>query len=361
MQATVSGKPADSALRGAVARFQTPDLWISLWQAGSSLVPFAAICAAMYVSAGLSYGLTLGLAVVAAGFVVRIFVIQHDCGHGSFFKSRRANDTLGLICSVITLTPYANWRRQHAGHHANWNNLDRRLSGTDIYSTCLTVAEYHELSRWNRLLYRVTRHLLISLLVLPPLVFLLLYRVPFDTPRTWRHERYAVYATDLAISAVIVGLGLLLGFERVLIIQLPIIVMASIAGVWIFSVQHRFEDALWQRQAQWNFEMAALQGSSYLRLPGLLQWFTANIGFHHVHHLNPRVPNYRLAACHAAIPILRGKSATTLWAVLRAVSLALWDENQHRMVTFKIARSIADRSRERGPSAEPATKRTAHE
>jgi omega-6 fatty acid desaturase (delta-12 desaturase) len=276
---------------------------------------------------------------VAAGFVVRIFVIQHDCGHGSFFKSRRANDALGLLCSIITLTPYAHWRRQHAGHHAVWNNLDRRLSGSDIYSTCLTVAEYRSLTLWGRLFYRLARHPLVSVVILPPLIFLFLYRVPFDTPKTWRRERRAVYGTNLAIAAAIVGLGLLAGFERVLLVQLPIMVIASIVGVWIFSIQHQFERALWQGQARWNFEAAALQGSSYLRLPRVLQWFTANIGFHHVHHLNPHIPNYRLAECHATIPGLQGVQTLTIWSGLSALSFALWDESREKMITFRMARS----------------------
>jgi omega-6 fatty acid desaturase (delta-12 desaturase) len=335
MHASAGGSPAGLNLRAAVACFQAPILATSLWQIGSSLLPFVAVCATMYVSLAASYWLTLGLAVVAAGFVIRIFVIQHDCGHGSFFKSRRANDALGLLCSIITLTPYSHWRRQHAGHHAVWNNLDRRLSGSDIYSTCLTVAEYRGLTWWGRLVYRLTRHPLVSLIILPPLIFLFLYRVPFDTPKTWARERRAVYGTNLVVATVIVGLGLLVGFERVLLVQLPIMVLASIVGVWIFSVQHRFESALWQNQRHWSFEAAALRGSSYLRLPRVLQWFTANIGFHHIHHLNPRIPNYRLAACHAAIPALQGVQALTIWGGLRALSFALWDENQQKMTTFR--------------------------
>ncbi len=327
-------RPDVSDLRTAAARFQAPVLWKSLWQAGSSLIPFIAICALMYSSVAVSYWLTLSLAVLGAGFVVRIFVIQHDCGHGSFFRSRRANDALGLICSLVTLTPYAHWRRQHAGHHANWNNLDRRLSGADIYSSCLTVSEYRALKPTARLFYRLTRHPLVSSIVLPPLVFLLLYRLPFDTPASWRYERLAVYGTNVAIAATLGGLGFLLGFERVLVVQLPIMVIASVVGVWVFSVQHRFETALWQRQAQWSFDAASLRGSSHLRLPRILQWFTANIGFHHVHHLNPRIPNYRLQACHEAIPALQVVQTLTIRSGLRSLSFALYDEERHRMVTF---------------------------
>lgn len=331
-------QPDNSDLRAGTVRFQTPVLWRSLWQAGSSLVLFIAVCALMYLSVAVSYWLTLCLVILAAGLVVRIFVIQHDCGHGSFFRSRRANDAFGMICSIITLTPYAHWRRQHAGHHANWNNLDRRSSGMDIYSSCLTVAEYRALARWRRLCYRLVHHPSVSSVLLPPLVFLFLYRVPFDTPKTWTRERRAVYATNAMVGAAIIALGLLVGFERVLIVQLPIMVIASIVGVWIFSVQHRFDTALWQRQAHWSAEAASLRGSSYLRLPRVLQWFTANIGFHHIHHLNPRVPNYRLQACHKAIPALQGVQTLTIWGGLRALSFVLWDESRQEMITFRMAR-----------------------
>jgi acyl-lipid omega-6 desaturase (Delta-12 desaturase) len=288
----------------------------------------------MYASLGLSYGITLALAVPAAGFVVRIFIIQHDCGHGAFFRSRRANAIIGTLCSLVTLAPYAHWRRQHARHHANWNNLDRRLSGLDIYSSCLTTDEYRNLDAWRRAAYRVSRHPLVSLVTLPPLVFLLLYRVPFDTPRRWKTERGAVHLTNLALLGLVLALGFTLGFRQVLMVQLPICVMAAIFGVFLFSLQHRFEHTLWARREDWNFVAASVQGSSYLKLPRSLQWITGNIGFHHVHHLNPRIPNYRLQACHDANPVLQTAPVLTLWSGLRSVRYALWDEHQGRMVPF---------------------------
>jgi omega-6 fatty acid desaturase (delta-12 desaturase) len=220
-----------------------------------------------------------------------------------------------------------------------WNNLDRRSSGADIYSMCLTVVEYRNLPRVRRLLYRVSRHPLIAVGLLPPLIFLVLYRFPFDTPRGWRRERASVYLTDIAIGGAVVGLGLTLGADRVLLVQLPIMLIASVIGVMLFSVQHRFETAIWLRAAEWNPEEAALLGSSFLRLPRLLQWFTGNIGFHHVHHLNPRVPNYRLAACHAAIPELQRTPVLTLAGAWRSLSLGLWDEERRRMVDFSGAPS----------------------
>jgi omega-6 fatty acid desaturase (delta-12 desaturase) len=298
------------------------------------LAAFAIVCGAMYAGAAVSYWLTLGLAVLAAGLVVRIFIIQHDCGHGSFFQSRRANDALGVVCSLITLAPYAHWRRQNAGHHAHWNNLDRRYSSIDFYSSCTTVAEYCALSPLRRVILRCAYHPLVSTILLPPLIFFFLYRVPFDTPKPWRRERRAVYATNLGIAAIFAGLSLLLGFERVIAVHVPIMVIASIVGVWIFSVQHRFEATVWLRQPQWTFMAASLRGSSYLRMPRILQWFTGNIGFHHIHHLNPHVPNYRLEACHWAIPALHDVPMLGIRSGLRALTFTLWDEKRGRMVPF---------------------------
>lgn len=322
------------SLRAAVASYQAPLLGRSLWQIANTFVPFFAICLAMYAALSLSYWLTLGLSVLAAGFVVRIFIIQHDCGHGSFFRSRRANDCLGMVCSLITCAPYAHWRRQHANHHAHWNNLDHRNTGGDIYSSCLTVREYGGLTRLGRLGYRTLSHPAMALLLLPPLIFLLLYRVPFDTPASWRYERMSVYLTDAALLLEVLVLGYALGFANVLAVQLPIMVVASTVGVYLFSLQHRFEGAQWKRQGEWDAASASLHGSSYLKLPAVLQWFSGNIGFHHVHHLNPRVPNYRLQACHEALPGLRAARTISWRAGLGNARHALWDEERGELVPF---------------------------
>lgn len=319
-------------LKVDLAAFAKPIRPDSFGQIATSFLPFVLINAAMYVSLGYSYLLTLALAVLAAGFVVRIFIIQHDCGHGAYFRPRWANSVLGTLCSVVTMTPYTNWRRQHAGHHGNWNNLDRRWSGADIYSTCLTVAEYSALTRWGRLRYRIIRHPITSLLILPPFVFLVLYRTPFDTPRTWAAERRNVHLTNAMLAAIFTGLCIVLGPLQVLLVQLPILSFAAIVGVWLFSVQHRFEHALWARHERWEHTAAALRGSSYLRLPRLLQWFTGSIGIHHVHHLNARIPNYRLQACLEATPVLRKVPTLSLWDGLRASRYVIWDETRGRMV-----------------------------
>lgn len=323
-----------AALRAAVAPFEEPDLARALGQIVTSIGFFVAAVVLMYWSVNISYFLTFALAFPAATFLVRVFIVQHDCGHGSFFAWKRGNEILGAICGVLTLAPYAHWRRQHAGHHANWNNLDRRESGADIYSVCLTVAEYSSLSPRQRLFYRLWRHPLMANALFPPLVFLLLYRFPFDTPKSWVRERRSVWLTDLAILALFGGLVLVFGLASVLLVHLPIIFITTVLGVWLFSVQHRFDDAHWLRQNEWNFADAALQGSSYLALPRILHWMTGNIGFHHIHHLSQHVPNYRLAECHRSSALLRPEKPLTLDRALLAGRLTLWDEDKHRLIRF---------------------------
>lgn len=314
------------------ARFQAPAIGRSVVQLAISLGGFVAVCAAMYLSLDISYWLALAMAPVAAGFLVRIFIIQHDCGHGSFFRAQWANSAIGFACGLLTLTPYAAWRRQHAGHHGVWNDLDRRQSGADIYSTCLTVAEYRALSPRARFWHRLTRHPLVLNVLLPPFIFLVLYRLPFDAPKSWVRERRHVQLTNAGLVLLLGGLGLTLGFGAVASVQLPVMVLAAMAGAWLFSVQHRYEHVIWARRPEWTFARAALQGSSYLRMPRLLQWFSGNIGFHHVHHLSPRIPNYRLEECHRALPGLAAVPVLTLRGGLRASRFLLWDEERGRMV-----------------------------
>ncbi len=323
------------AVRAIAVSLQTPQLRRSIAQMLTTFPPFFALIGAMYALLDVSVWISLALSVVAAGFVVRIFIIQHDCGHGAFFRNRAANEWVGRFCSLFTLTPFANWRRQHANHHADWNNLDRRSQGADIYSGCLTVREYQALSPLGRRWHRAVRHPLIAHLLLPPLVFILLYRVPFDTPKAWRRERISVLLTDLGLLALFTGLVVLLGAGSVALVQAPTMAIAAIFGVGLFSVQHRFEAALWARQAQWSQPAASLLGSSHLKLPRILQWFSGNIGFHHIHHMMPRVPNYRLEEAHRACAAIAPAAVSlTLSQALRAPSFALWDEARARMVRF---------------------------
>jgi acyl-lipid omega-6 desaturase (Delta-12 desaturase) len=327
----------DAEVRQAAATFARPNGWRSAGQLVTSFGPFFAGCAAMYLVFPVSYLLTLALAVPTGALLVRVFIVQHDCGHGSFFGSRRANTMVGWLCSLFTFTPYANWSRQHGLHHADWNNLDRTGGGSDIYSACLTVRDYLALSPWRRFFYRLPRHPLIANILLPPVVFLLLYRVPFDTPRGWARERRSVYLTNTALACLYGTLVALLGWRQVLLVHLPIMVVASIVGVWLFSLQHRFETAHWTAKGEWRFIEAALDGASWFRLPRVLHWLTGNIGFHHVHHLNPRVPNYRLREAHEAVHALRPVQPLTLWRGFAATLLTLWDERRGRLVRFRDA------------------------
>jgi omega-6 fatty acid desaturase (delta-12 desaturase) len=330
----------DADVRRAVAAFAQPDRATGLLELFTSFGPFLAGCAVMYLVFAVSPLLTLALAVPTGALLVRVFIVQHDCGHGSFFASRHANAVVGRLCSLCTLTPYANWGRQHGLHHASWNDLSRS-GGSDIYSACLTVREYCALSPWRRLLYRLPRHPLVANVLLPPLVFMLIYRVPFDTPRAWVRERWSVHLTNAALVALFGTLVALLGWQRVLLVHVSTMVIASILGVWLFSVQHRFETAQWTATGDWSFVDAALRGSSWLGLPRALHWLTGNIGFHHVHHLNPRVPNYRLRAAHDAVQVLRPVRPLGLRQGLGAPWLTLWDEAGTRLVGFHDAGRIA--------------------
>lgn len=324
-------------LRTIATGFRAPATDRSLWQLANSFLPYLALWAAMYASLEISYWLVVALALPAAGLMVRIFIIQHDCGHDSFLPSRAANSAVGRLCSLVTFTPFANWRRQHNLHHANWNNLDRRQSGADIYSSCLTVEEYRALSRWGRLRYRLVQHPLVALILLPPAIFLVLYRIPFDTPPSWRRERRSVWLTNASLFALYGGLCLALGVEEVLLVQLPINLMASILGVWLFSLQHRFQQSVWLHDPEWDPAIASLQGSSFLKLPKVLQWFTGSIGFHHIHHLDSRIPNYRLEACHNADPQMQGVPTLSILGGIRAWRYALWDEAAGCLVPFRAA------------------------
>jgi omega-6 fatty acid desaturase (delta-12 desaturase) len=332
----IGGALGSKDLRAVTLAFQRATPRIALFQIGTTIVPLVLAIAAMH--AGLAMGwwwVVPPLALLAAGLTVRTFIIQHDCGHGSFLPWRRANDVLGRLCGVLTLTPYAHWRRQHAQHHGTWNDLDRREGrGSDIYSTCLTVAEYRALGPWARRWHRIARHPAVALILLPPIIFLFVYRVPFDTPAAWLGERRSVQLTNLALVALHGGLGLALGFGPTLLVLLAVMVPASIAGVWLFSLQHHFEDARWARHETWDPVTAAIEGSSFLRLPRVLQWFTGSIGFHHVHHLAPRIPNYRLEACHNAHPAFGTARVLGIREGLRASRYALWDEAEGRMATF---------------------------
>ena len=320
-----------------VARYQKPDLRASLRQVASSFLPFIGIWVLMYFSLRVSYVLTFALAVVNAGFLLRIFILLHDCGHGSFFGSQTANNFLGSLCGVFAMTPYFQWRHNHAIHHATSGNLDRRASW-DLPLT-YTVTEYLALPWHKRLLYRLYRHPIVLFGIAPTLLFLVAQR--FISPGVGRRERWSVLFTNLALLALLLVLGAWLGFREVLSIQLPIMILGGTLGVWLFYVQHQFEETYWERRDDWAYADAAMKGSSYYKLPRLLQWFSGNIGLHHIHHLSSRIPNYALQRCHDENPQFQKVYTFSLLSSLDAVRLRLWDEVSGRLVGFDHLKTLA--------------------
>lgn len=321
--------------RQIVAKYQQPDARKSIWQIVNSFGGLFLMWALMYFSLNVGYWLTLLLAVPAAGFAVRIFIIQHDCGHGSFFKSRKANDSTGIVCSLFTLTPYRFWRKSHAIHHAHHAELEERGIG-DVWT--MTVEEYMDAPWWRRMVYRVFRNPFFLFGIAPAVNFLILTRFPLGGEREWRNgERESVLYTNLALAGLFTFFIAWLGVWPVLAIFFPTFVIAAATGTWLFYVQHQFERTYWEHTPTWDYTLAAMHGSSYYKLPKVLQWFTGNIGFHHIHHLSPRIPNYNLERCHEENPIMQRVVQLTLWTSFKTTSLALWDEKKQRLVTFREA------------------------
>ena len=325
----------DQRWNAIVARYRQPITRKGVWQVVNTAGPLLLLWLAMYFGLRLSYAVTLALAVPTAFFLVRLFIIQHDCGHGSFFRSQRLNDLLGSAIGVLTLTPYAYWRKTHALHHAGSGNLEHRGFG-DIAT--LTVEEYRALSRWGRLKYRLYRHPVTLFVVGPVWQFLLWHRLPVIVPRSWKRERLSILRNDIALAALVTAMTLVVGWRAFLMVQLPVTLLAGSMGVWLFYVQHQFEDTYWEHQEAWDFFAAGLQGSSYYRLPRVLQWATGNIGLHHIHHVSSRIPNYRLQECFDENPVFRRVTELTFWESVRCVRLALWDEANRRLVSFREAR-----------------------
>ena len=289
----------------------------------------------MFISLGVSWWITVPLAMLAGAFLVRVFIIFHDCGHGSFFKSRLANDIVGFCCGLLTLPPYYHGRWEHAIHHATAGDLDRRNVG-DIWT--MTVQEYLEASRWKRFAYRLARNPFVLFGLAPLFLFVVLQRIPAGkaNPR----ERESVWWMNLSVLLMAAGLSWIFGVIPYLVIQLTAIMVAGGAGVWMFYIQHQFEDVYWERGEHWDYTAAALQGSSFYKLPKILQWFSGNIGFHHIHHLSPRIPNYNLQRCHEADPMFQTVKPVTLLSSLKSFNLRLWDEQKKKLVGFRHLRNL---------------------
>jgi len=339
------GDPAQEALeRGAywtaaLAPFARPSMTRSIAGLATSVVPYLGLLVAMYYSLSDSYLLTLAIGVLAAGFLLRSYIVFHDCTHGSYLPTKRGNQWLGSALGVLVFAPFANWRHNHAVHHATAADLDRRGQG-DVPT--LTVAEYNARDWRGRLGYRLFRNPLI-MFGLGPLGAMIL--APRIVPRNARPRiRHSVHLTNLTLAVLVAGACLLVGWRDYLLIQGPPALLAGAAGIWLFYVQHQFEDTYWERNTGWTYADAALRGSSYLKLPKVLQFFTGNIGLHHVHHLNSRIPNYNLQAAHDSNPVFQSVPTLSLWDGLRATQLKLWDEDARRLVTFPQARAATARS-----------------
>ena len=309
-----------------VAKYAMPDTWRSIWQIINSALPFFAMWALMVLSLRVGYWLTLLLALPTAGFMVRMFIIFHDCCHGSFFKSPRANALVGNVLGVLTLTPFQQWKHDHAIHHATAGDLDRRGTG-DVYT--MTVKEYLAAPWWMKAGYRIMRNPFFLFGVAPLAVFLITQRIPATSQG--RRERASVLWTDFFLVVVIALMCWLIGWKAFLLVQLPIIWISSTIGIWLFYVQHNFDPTYWDNHEGWEFVKAGLQGSSFYKLPLILQWFSGNIGFHHIHHLSAKIPNYNLPRCYYENSLFHVKPLT-IRASLVSLSLRLYDEEQKMLV-----------------------------
>jgi omega-6 fatty acid desaturase (delta-12 desaturase) len=328
-------------INAMVSPYWGADTRRSVIQLLGSAIPFFALWILAYKALAVSYWLTLLIAVPTAGFLMRLFMIQHDCGHGSYFKSRRARDWVGFWIGVLTLIPYQYWRRTHAYHHAHSGDLDLRGFG-DVDT--LTVREYRALPLMKRFAYRAYRHPFILLVVGPVFHFVVKHRWPWDLPWDWRNAWKSVWWTNVAIAGVVTAVVMAIGWKAFLLVHTPVLVVTCNVGVWLFYVQHQFEDTYWHRHDDWDFFDAALEGSSHLVLPKPLQWITANIGIHHVHHLSSRIPNYKLQECMDANPAFQKATKVTIRGSWRLTRLTLWDEETRELITFREAKRRVPRA-----------------
>jgi omega-6 fatty acid desaturase (delta-12 desaturase) len=318
------------SLNREIAPYRQPSRLKSIWQLTNTLVSYVALWVLIWLVMDYSVWLSLPLILLAAGFLVRIFIVFHDCGHGSFFRSKRANHFWGVVTGVLTFTPYYTWRMSHARHHGTSGNLDKRGQG-DVWT--MTVEEYRNAPLGTRFQYRMYRNPAVMFL-LGPIQFILI-----GNRRTkksaGRKDKLSVHGTNAAILVLAVALMFLLGWKEYLFIQFAILYTGVMGGIWLFYVQHQFEGVYWADEKEWDFVQASIKGASYYKLPAVLRWFTGNIGFHHVHHLNPSIPNYNLPHCHKRVPILRESPTIGLFSSLKSLRYRLWDERNRELVSFR--------------------------
>lgn len=328
-------KQQQAELRKTIKPYENSDKRSSIKQIANTIIPFFVLWFLAYQSLSISIVLSIAISIVAAGFVVRTFIIFHDCAHQSFFKNKKANRILGTITGVITHFPFEKWKREHSIHHATSSNLDKRGVG-DVW--VMTVEEYLAASFWLRLSYRIYRNPLVMFGFGPFYLFLIASRI--NRKGAKRKERLNTYIINLGIGLSYAALIVLIGWQAFLMVQVPIMFVAGSLGIWLFYVQHQFEDSYFENESEWDYVKAAVDGSSYYKLPALLQWLTGNIGFHHVHHLSPRVPNYHLEKAHTSTPPLQKATTITLATSLQSIRFRLYDEKNHVFVSFKDISSL---------------------
>ena len=319
----------DIQWRPVVAKYARPDLWRSIWQIVNTLIPYSVLFYLSMRSLEISFWLTLPLSILTAGFMVRIFIIFHDCGHGSFFKSKTANTWLGRVTGLLTFTPYYRWRHDHAIHHATAGDLDRRGKG-DVYT--MTVEEYLAEPWWKRSGYRIMRNPIVMFFIGSLIVFVVTQRIP---PTKGTREQASVWWTNLMLAIYITGMSFVFGWKAYLIVQLLVIFFGASVGIWLFYVQHNFEGVYWARREHWDYFKASMQGSSFYKLPAVLNWFTGNIGYHHIHHLSARIPNYNLPKAFKENPIFHVEPVTIL-SSLKSLTLRLYDEKTRKLVGWSV-------------------------
>ena len=330
--------PEMKELQPLLTPYQGSSLRQCIWQLCTSLLPYLLLWVLMVRSLAISYWLTLALMIPAAGFLTKTFIIFHDCGHNSFFASTKANKIIGAICGLMVFTPGEQWWHAHAIHHATASDLDRRGIG-DVKT--LTVQEYLNSSWFERLKYRLFRFPPIMFLLGPIYMFLIVNR--FTVPRFGKKETDSVIYTNIILAVLVTGLCFLIGWKAFLLIQLPLLTLAGAFGIWLFFVQHQFEYMYWDHNDQWSYVASALKGASYYQLPRILQWFSGNIGFHHIHHLSARIPNYNLEKCHRAEPLFQTVKPVTLFSSFKSLTFRLWDERRGKLISFRDLKRLSSR------------------